>query len=173
MTYLIHPDQTGRSYFFTARLTDTAPERLTDHIELLRAAVRRTRNERPFQIDAWVTLPDHLHCIWKLPPGDVDHAGRWAVIMARFTRALAQPARQAHPVWHPQVWEHQIAGPQEHKHLMRYCWMNPVRHGLVTQPGDWLYSSWHRDRLNNIIDACGLATSARASQAVPLDAAPA
>jgi len=31
----------------------------------------------PFHIDAWVVLPDHLHCIWTLPAGDDDFSMRW------------------------------------------------------------------------------------------------
>jgi putative transposase len=40
--------------------------------DLLREAVRRVRRSRPFSIDAWVVLPDHLHAVWTLPPGDDD-----------------------------------------------------------------------------------------------------
>ncbi|MFK7940875.1 MAG: transposase [Roseovarius sp.] len=153
--------------FFTVRLADPSSDLLTRHVDLLRAAVRRTQADHLFDIDAWVTLPDHLHCIWKLPPGDSDHAARWAVIMARFTRALGQDPKHAKPIWHPHIWQHAIRGPQEHKHLTRYCWMNPVKHGLVPQPGDWLYSSWHRDRLDVIAEECGVAVKpgAGASQA--------
>src|SRR5207249_5532231 len=31
-------------------------------IEALREAVRRVRARVPFHIDAWVVLPDHMHC---------------------------------------------------------------------------------------------------------------
>ncbi len=27
-----------------------------------------------------VVLPDHLHCIWTLPPGDAYFAARWRLI---------------------------------------------------------------------------------------------
>lgn len=30
---------------------------------------------------------------------------------------------------------------------LRYCWWNPVKHGFVTQPEDWTYSSYHRDKV--------------------------
>jgi putative transposase len=43
---------------------------------LLRAAFRQARRERPFAIEAVVVLPDHLHCIWTLPPGDADYSYR-------------------------------------------------------------------------------------------------
>ena len=49
---------------------------LVDEIELLRKTVRIVRNKRPFHIDAWVVLQDHLHCMLTLPEGDDDFSGR-------------------------------------------------------------------------------------------------
>jgi putative transposase len=45
---------------------------LVDHVAYLRAAFRKTRDEQPFALDAVVILPDHLHAIMTLPPGDSD-----------------------------------------------------------------------------------------------------
>ncbi len=60
----------GGTYFFTVNLLERKLSLLTDHIDALRAAVRRIRARHPFHIDAWVVLPDHLHCVWTLPPDD-------------------------------------------------------------------------------------------------------
>jgi putative transposase len=38
----------------------------------LRSAIREEIRTRPFRLDAIVVLPDHLHCVWTLPPGDSD-----------------------------------------------------------------------------------------------------
>jgi REP element-mobilizing transposase RayT len=32
-----------------------------------------------------VILPDHLHCIWRLPEGDSDYSKRWRIIKGSFT----------------------------------------------------------------------------------------
>jgi putative transposase len=42
----------------------------------------------PFTIDAIVVLPDHLHTIWTLPPGDADFATRWRLIKTAFSRSI-------------------------------------------------------------------------------------
>jgi len=42
----------------------------------------------PFDIGAWVVLPDHLHCIWTLPEGDADFSTRWRLIKTAFATAL-------------------------------------------------------------------------------------
>ncbi|MDD4882605.1 MAG: transposase, partial [Gallionellaceae bacterium] len=60
----------GGTYFFTVNLLERNSSLLFDHIDALRDAVRTVRVRRPFLIDAWVVLPDHMHAIWTLPDDD-------------------------------------------------------------------------------------------------------
>ena len=78
----------GGTYFFTAALADRTSSTLVDHIGALRTAFRIAQHERPFTIDAIVILPEHLHAIWTLLPGDSDFSGRWRRIKAHFTHRL-------------------------------------------------------------------------------------
>lgn len=78
----------GGTYFFTVTLRDRSSRLLVQHIDSLRQAFRSVLVEQPFQLDAIVILPDHLHAIWTLPDGDADYAGRWRALKSRFTRAL-------------------------------------------------------------------------------------
>ena len=66
----------GGTYFFTINLLERRADLLVRHIEPLREAVKCTRADRPFHIDAWVVLPDHMHCVITLPPGDDDFSNR-------------------------------------------------------------------------------------------------
>lgn len=83
--------------FFTVNLADRSARTLVEHIDVLRAAVRVTKAERPFRIDAWVVLPDHMHAVWTLPEGDADYPVRMAAIKSRFTRALTGGRVGFHP----------------------------------------------------------------------------
>lgn len=65
----------GGTYFLTINLLERRSDLLVRHIEALRDAVRRTRRDRPFYIDAWVVLPDYMHCILTLPAGDDQDYG--------------------------------------------------------------------------------------------------
>jgi len=78
----------GGTYFFTVNLLERRLGTLVRHVGVLRETVRVTRRERPFHIDAWVVLPDHLHCVWTLPPADDDFSNRWKAIKIRFVQAL-------------------------------------------------------------------------------------
>src|SRR3954467_11201656 len=79
----------GGMFFFTVTLDDRRSSVLIDHIEWLRAAFRKTCSERPFATEAIVILPEHLHAILTLPPGDADFSDRWRRIKGSFTRSVS------------------------------------------------------------------------------------
>jgi len=152
MSLYIRPKVPGASVFFTVALADRRAQTLIEYVEVLRKAVRLTKAERPFQIDAWVVLPDHMHAVWTLPENDHDFSRRWSVIKARFTMAVPVENRKASHIrrrerglWQRRFWEHHIRNDEAFASCVRYCWINPVKHGLVEHPKDWPYSSWHRD----------------------------
>lgn len=197
MSSYIRPDQPGATVFFTACLADRGSDLLVREIAALRAAVRTTRAERPFGIEAWVVLPDHMHCVWRLPDGDSDFSTRMGAIKARFSMAVRRAGFTPPPpnerragftppppkdrragftpplpgdhgrqfpvggeksggvnpalrrgqvgIWQKRFWEHHIRDEVDFLAHVRYCWVNPVKHGLVSEPGDWPYSSYHRD----------------------------
>jgi len=141
----------GGTYFFTVTLRDRQADFLVSHVHFLRQAFRSVRCERPFEVDAIVILPDHLHCIWTLPPGEADYAHRWRLIKARFTRRMANtgvPVRKntkgEYDVWQRRFWEHTIRDERDFEAHVNYIHYNPVKHGLVERVRDWPYSSFHR-----------------------------
>jgi len=78
----------GGSYFFAVNMANRRSDLLVREVETLRAAIRAVRLTAPFHTDAWVVLPDHMHCIWSLPAGDTDYFGRWRAIKKWFFKAL-------------------------------------------------------------------------------------
>lgn len=94
MSSYLRPKLPGAAVFFTVTLAERGSDLLVREIALFRHAVAATRAERPFAIDAWVVLPDHLHCIWTLPEGDADFSTRWGAIKVRFTMSLREAARR-------------------------------------------------------------------------------
>jgi len=140
----------GGTYFFTVTLADRTSSALVRHVDALRTAFRVARRERPFAIDAIVILPDHLHAIWTLPPGDADFSGRWKRIKAQFTRGLVAdglPVKRhrngEYALWQRRFWEHTIRNEIDFERHVDYVHINPVKHKLVSRTGDWPYSSFH------------------------------
>jgi putative transposase len=143
----------GGTYFFTVNLLQRYPnDLLVRYIEWLRAIVREVRKKWPFHIDAWVILPDHLHCVWTLPPGDNDFTNRWRLIKQGFSRALPMTerhssvriARGERGIWQRRFWEHAIRDDEDYAAHVDYCHINPFRHGYVKRVSDWPYSTFHR-----------------------------
>jgi len=142
----------GGCYFFTVNLLERNKTLLVDHIDLFRESVRITKQRYPFHIDAWVILPDHLHSIWTLPPGDHDFSGRWREIKKAFSKALprterrseARVRRKERGIWQRRFWEHAIRDDEDYAVHMDYVHYNPVKHGWVEHVADWPYSTFHR-----------------------------
>jgi putative transposase len=141
----------GGTFFFTVTLADRRSSALVDHIGTLRKAFRVARGERPFEIDAVVILPDHLHAIFTLPQADADYSGRWRRIKGDFSRSLLEsgvPVRRRPngdlAFWQRRFWEHTIRDENDFARHVDYIHFNPVKHGLVQRVRDWPHSSFHR-----------------------------
>lgn len=83
----------GGTFFFTLALLERRHRLLTEHINTLREVMRDVQSRRPYRIDAIVVLPDHLHCLWTLPPDDADFSSRWWAIKSGFSRRMEQGER--------------------------------------------------------------------------------
>ena len=141
----------GGTYFFTVTLADRSSVQLVRHIGILRSAFRIVKEQRPFRIDAIVVLPDHLHAVMTLPPGDTDYPGRLQSIKAKFTRALVAKGslhlrneRGEYRLWQRRYWEHTVHNDSDFERHVEYIHFNPVKHGLVARVVDWPHSSFHR-----------------------------
>jgi putative transposase len=143
----------GGTYFFTVNLLERSPnDLLVRHIDVLRTMVAKVKEKRPFHIDAWVVLPDHLHTVWTLPPGDDDFTNRWRLIKQGFSKTLpiterrssVRMARGERGIWQRRFWEHVIRDENDYNRHVDYIHWNPVKHGLVQRVSDWPYSTFHR-----------------------------
>jgi putative transposase len=133
----------------------------------LREAVHKTQSQRPCETVAFCLLPDHLHCVWKMPEGDADFSTRWSSIKGRFSREYLQLCdyqRHVDPslkrkgevcIWQRRFWEHQIRNEQDLQRHVDYVHYNPVKHGLVQQVEDWPWSTYHRYVRQGIYGAAG------------------
>ncbi|MCB2184062.1 MAG: transposase [Desulfobulbaceae bacterium] len=145
----------GGTFFFTV-VTHNRRKILCqpDNIILLRRIFKEMVTRHPFVIDAFVLLPEHLHCIWTLPDGDENFSTRWRLIKGAFTRkcsakykanpSLSRKNKNEQSVWQRRFWEHCIRDEDDFDRHVAYIHYNPVKHGLVSSPHEWPYSSFHR-----------------------------
>ncbi len=145
----------GATYFFTVVTHQRRPLLQSEAaVEALRAAFRTVCASRPFSIDAMVVLPDHVHCLWTLPPDDADFATRWRLIKTWFTKHgpvhqrgakdAARAAKQEQAVWQHRYWEHRVRDEDDYARHVDYIHYNPVKHGWAKSASEWPYSSFRR-----------------------------
>ena len=147
----------GGTFFFTVVTEDRARILCHDQARsILRRSIEQCRDSYPFEIDAFVLLPDHLHTIWTLPDGDANFSRRWAAIKARFSSAWIESGggekdrsesrlrNRRRGVWQRRFWEHLIRDLEDLNRHLDYIHYNPVKHGLASCSHVWPYSSFHR-----------------------------
>jgi putative transposase len=142
----------GGTFFFTVNLADRSSDLLLRHVDRLRRIYMSVQQHYPFETIAICVLPDHLHAVWSLPPGDANYPLRWNVIKSGFTRglsgkaqrSLSKIARRERGIWQRRYWEHAIRDDRDLARHVDYIHFNPVKHGLVSRVCDWPHSSFHR-----------------------------
>lgn len=137
--------QPGGCYFFTV-VTYQRQTLLTqkEYIQYLREAFQHVRKKWPFTIEAIVVLPDHLHCIWTLPPNDADYATRWRLIKHFVTCKINNNRVNKIRIWQKRYWEHCLRNERDWQMHMDYIHYNPVKHEYVASPMEWPYSSFFK-----------------------------
>jgi putative transposase len=76
----------GGIYFFTVVTFHRLPILIQPIARsILHCAWEKTRIRHPFETIAVCLLPDHIHCLWKLPEGDADFSTRWKEIKRNFS----------------------------------------------------------------------------------------
>ena len=131
----------GGSYFFTVVTAGRRPL-LIKNIDALRLAFQSTRSKHPFRMNAYVILPEHMHCIWTLPTDDSDFSTRWRLIKRQFSQ-IVRSRTGAFDIWQPRFWEHVIRNEHDFANHVEYIHYNPVKHEYVECPWSWRLSSFH------------------------------
>ncbi len=147
----------GGYYFFTV-VTHNRRRFLAERLarNCLRQVWQRVRQKRHFDVIALCLLPDHLHCIWKLPVDDNDFSTRWSLIKKGFTstylrvggvestQSNSRKQKRERGIWQRRFWEHQIRDENDLQRHVDYIHYNPVKHKLVEKPEQWPWSTYHK-----------------------------
>jgi putative transposase len=145
----------GGMFFFTL-VTHRRRRLFSSNVarQWLRQAIAAEKMQHPFDLTAIVLLPEHLHCVWKLPESDSDYSRRWGRIKSNFTKlwlahaggeiqiSRTRGAHRERGVWQRRFWEHRIRDEEDFMRHVNYIHFNPVKHGLARCPHEWTSSSF-------------------------------
>ena len=144
----------GDSYIFTVVTHERHPIfRTAETVALFQTGLNLIKERHPFEIDAFVILPDHIHAIWTLPEGDADFSMRWRLVKEAFTKpferqhqvsvpSASRRAKGEQAIWQRRFWEHVDRDDADYAAHVNYIHYNSVRHGLVSAARDWPHSSF-------------------------------
>ena len=148
MTKLRHYDNLGTVRFVTfstyhrkSILTkDTTRRIVIDHID----GIRRTYS---LKLLGYVLMPDHVHVV-IYPPDGLELGRIIGEMKSRSARAIFLGHPSSNPetkkaFWQKRCYDHNCRTPETAREKINYCHINPVRRGLVAEPGDWRWSSYN------------------------------
>jgi putative transposase len=134
----------GQIVFITQVVKKRTPIFLNeDMVTLLKANIRYTKDNHSFKILAYVILPDHFHLLIQ-PNGESNFSQIMHAMKSRFTRAYKKKKGISNHInlWQRRFWDHVIRDEQDFENHFHYIHFNPIKHGYVDHPNDWVYSSY-------------------------------
>jgi len=116
---------------------------LVDQIDIFIQSMEFTRRIFTADIIAWVVLPDHFHLLLSQEDATISEFMRRLKMKFAGVYRSRQGLRNGQ-TWQKRFWDHVIRNDNDMKRHIEYIHYNPVRHGLVSRPADYIYSSFAR-----------------------------
>jgi putative transposase len=119
-------------------------------IQLLLSTINAVNVLRPFDMLAYVVMPDHIHLLIKTPEDSPNYSPIISSIKRNFIRNYRKDvdADDSSPIWQSRFWDHVIKDDDDFEKHLDYIHWNPVKHGFVDDPIKWQWSTflkWHGD----------------------------
>ena len=148
MPKLRHYDNEGTARFVTFCCYRNLPFLDSEVAKrLLLEELNRTRRKHGFKLLAYVIMPEHVHLVLHPPDGmplglvvremKSRSARRW------FAEEMSGRQGDKRVFWQKRCYDHNCRTPEATLEKIRYCHANPVRRGLVAEPGEYYWSSYN------------------------------
>jgi putative transposase len=136
----------GAAVFITQVVQGRKPVFCNDqHMALLHETWLNVQEIHPFLMLGYVFLYEHFHLILQ-PTGESNFSDIMHSLKPAFTREykklLGLSTSQSVKFWQKRFWDHVIRDDRDFENHLHYIHFNPVKHGLVTDPRQWPYSSY-------------------------------
>ena len=142
-----------RRYYFPGQIvfiTQVVKDRHTAfhnpvNITLLRDTLHTVNEKHKFTMLAYTFLPDHFHLLIQ-PTGESTFSQIMHAVKFRFTRAYKRKHKISEQLnfWQKRYWDHIIRDDKDLENHIHYIHHNPVKHGYVADPLDWIWSSYRQ-----------------------------
>ncbi len=149
--------QSGQSHFVTFSCYRRQPNFVNAAVyELFPACLEDMRRRFAMRVYGYVVMPEHVHLLLSEPEhGTLAEAIHYLKlsftkrVRSRRVGAPGLPFLSVDPgsekpgsFWQKRYYDRNVRDAREFKVKLRYLHRNPVKRGLVKEPGDWKWSSF-------------------------------
>jgi putative transposase len=156
---MIHYDNLGTARFITFSCFRRQKLLITeDVVSIVLEELENNRIKYRFSILGYVIMPNHVHLVLYTGEntkmgtviGDIKRVSaykiisRWEEFNNKMLDLITVPhgRRQRYAFWLPRCYDHNCRTPEFVREKIIYCHNNPVRAGLIEEPGKWRWSSY-------------------------------
>ncbi len=114
------------------------------NMELFWDTLCRVKEYYPHELQSYVLLPDHFHFLIR--PIGCSFSKLFQSLHRNFTLNYKElySIKTNLQLWQHRFWDHVIRNDKDWQFHLNYIHYNPVKHGLVVNPIDWPFSTFHR-----------------------------
>jgi len=136
--------QTGNLHFLTFSCYRRQPLlKCPVHRDLFLQALERMRKLYRFYVCGYVVMPEHVHLLLSEPETHTlaDAIQFLKLSFSKRIRTCGHVVKVG-PFWQKRYYDRNLRDAQEFTEKLRYLHRNPVKRGLVKEPGEWKWSSF-------------------------------
>jgi putative transposase len=135
---LVRYQQSGQFHFVTLSCYARQPHLGTAAAqETFERSLETMRQRYGFLVAGYVVMPEHVHVLLSEPK---------TALLSRAIQALKLSVSvqcRERPFWQPRYYDFNVWSERKRVEKLRYIHRNPIKRGLVSQPADWLWSSFN------------------------------
>ncbi len=107
------------------------------------------RRKFSMRVYGYVVMPEHVHLLVSEPDrqtlADAIH-----YLKLSFAKHVRRTASEPGSFWQKRYYDRNVRDAEEFAVKLRYLHRNPVKRGLVEDPGDWKWSSFRHYALREV-----------------------
>ncbi len=149
--------ESGRSHFLTFSCYHRQPNFVSAAVyDLFPVCLEDMRRHFAMCVYGYVVMPEHVHLLLSEPEhgtlAEAIHYLKLSFAKRLRSRTTAQVSvqkkdanlghRQPSPFWQKRYYDRNVRDAHEFSVKLSYLHRNPVKRGLVKEPGDWKWSSF-------------------------------
>ncbi|MDP2965220.1 MAG: transposase [Pelolinea sp.] len=125
-----------------------------DNLGIFWKSIEMVNDNHPFDLIAYVILPDHFHWLIKMPENNPN----FSKVMLSFKWNFTLNYKKLHKIptslklWQRGYWDHVIRNDKDLQTHLDYIHWNPLKHGFADDPEKWLSSSFKDWKTKGVYD---------------------